>query len=177
MPLPAFGQYPPALFPGCGDASPGSGYGKGWDVGKVGVRLYRFALISGAGWAMDMATMTSLVWLKVPTFPANLIGASLALTFVFFVSQRHIFVHDGHLLGRQFLYYCLWQVAAVSVASLVISFIASMLMMVDWPVSASWLPPHAVVASVLAKVIVTPLTLYSNFLFMTWLLERRFVLY
>ncbi|MEE3624777.1 GtrA family protein [Nitrospirillum sp. BR 11752] len=144
-------------------------------LSRKDLRVHRFALVSGVGWCIDLGMMSGLVALCIPTFFANLVGASLAISFVFLVSQRRIFIHDGHVLGRQFLYYCLWQAAAVPLASLAI---ASLAPLIEATGLLQLLPIHGrVIAPVIAKALVTPVTLYSNYLFMSWLLERRLAWY
>jgi len=160
--------------PDCGIAGDGVNTGPR----KSPVKLHKFAAISGIGWTIDISVMTVLVWLGQITFVANLAGAFLAITFVFVVSQRRIFVHDGHFLGRKFIQYCLWHSVAVPLASLAIHLLAAALEHSggqDIWINAGMasVMPWRVAVSILAKGLVTPATLYANFLFMGWLLERR----
>lgn len=139
------------------------------------VRVHRFAMVSGLGWCMDLLIMSTLVWGGVQTFGANIVSAGLAITFVFLVSQKRIFLHDGHLIGRRFFYYCLWQLVAVPLASLLIAELVPLIGRSPiLPLTHMLLPgKEKVLLSVLSKGMVTPVTLYANYLFMTWLLERR----
>lgn len=142
-------------------------------------RLYRFALISGAGWLLDLTVLTLLVHMGVTTFAANMVSAALALTFVFVVAQRKTFTHSGSLIFGKFACYALFNAAAVFLASVLIDVLARWLLGPATALLAAsqpWMSGFVslrVVASLTAKIAVTPLTLYSNFLFMGWLLEGR----
>lgn len=143
------------------------------------MRIHRFTIISGIGWIIDMTVMASLVGFGAWVFLANLVGATLALTFVFFVAQNRVFVSDGGFAYRKFAAYSLFQMMAVPLASLAIHGLTDSLLSLglnNWSLLATLVPAEQlrlVIISVFAKGIVTPLTLYSNFVFMGWLLERR----
>lgn len=143
------------------------------------MRLHRFTVISGIGWLLDLGVMSGLVAAETPVFLANLASASLAITFVFFVAQKRIFVNENGFLFRKFAAYFLFQALAVPLASLAIHALAGALGTVglaDWAPFIGLIPSGAarsVAVSLLAKGLVTPATLYINFVFMGWLLERR----
>ena len=92
---------------------------------KSSVRLHKFTVVSGIGWIIDIGLMTALVWLGQATFVANLTSAFLGITFVFVLSQKHIFRSQKHFLYRGFIYYCLWHIVAVPLASMAIHVLAT----------------------------------------------------
>ena len=127
-----------------------------------------FAVISGCGWLIDIGLTMGLVAFGVPPFWASLVGAGTAVTFVYIVSLHAIFGVDGALGARGFPIYIIWQVFAISVASVLVASLAHLL------VSLLNLEPWAIVAplslaSGAAKALVTPLTLLANFFFIRWL--------
>jgi hypothetical protein len=117
-----------------------------------------FTLTSGVGWLIDIGLFTWLTAIGLAPLSANLISAGTAVTYVFLVSTRRIFSHDHSYMVGKFLFYLAYQIAAVFLASLAIDVL------------------YRIVGGhpLLAKVLVTPVTLYMNFIFMAYLLERRF---
>jgi putative flippase GtrA len=118
-------------------------------------RLLRFALVSGVGLGLDFVLFIALLWLSVAPFPANMISAACAVSFVYFASVRKIFQYQGGFMLGLFLLYLVYQVVAVTAASWGVSFLADRF-----------------VSPVAAKVIILPLTFGANYLFMT-LLTRK----
>lgn len=95
-----------------------------------------------------------------------MVGAALAVTFVYITAQRKVFRLARVNLSRwiRFLSYVLYQVIAILIASLLIAAAAFALHLL-------FLDLDRTVAAAIAKIAVTPLTMYSNFLFMGWLIE------
>jgi putative flippase GtrA len=119
-------------------------------------RLLRFALVSGTGLAIDVGLFLVLVHLGLRAGYANLISATVAVTFVYFVSTRNIFNYAGRFLLPLFLLYLGYQVVAVSAASWA----------VDLIVALGILP-------VLAKALILPITFSANYLFLDYLTRTR----
>ena len=117
----------------------------------------RFSLVSGVGWLIDIGLFTVLVALMFPPTIANLISAGVAVTYVYIVSTRHIFVHGHCFQWQKYILYLAYQVLAISLASLAIGGLHS------------WIGGHPLIS----KLLVTPLTLYVNFVFMAYLLQNR----
>jgi putative flippase GtrA len=115
-------------------------------------RLLRFALVSGTGLVLDTAVFLALVRLGLLAGYANLISASMAVTFVYFVSTKRVFEYAGRFLLGLFLIYCVYQVLAVSAASWTVGAL----------VAAGFVP-------LLAKVLILPVTFLANYLFMAFL--------
>lgn len=109
--------------------------------------IVRFGLVSGMGWLIDFCFFVSLGWLGA----ANMVGASVAVLFVFVASVRHVFEYEGGYLVGKLIAYIVYQAIAILAASLLIDALT------HW----------AGLAPVLAKILVTPLTFYANFQFMS----------
>lgn len=115
--------------------------------------ILRFGLVSGTGWLIDFCLFLASAWAGAPVWLANMLGASVAVLFVFFVSVHRVFKYKGGYLVGKLVLYVIYQIIAISLASLLIDGI------VRW-YGASPL---------IAKVFVTPLTFYVNFQFMSLL--------
>lgn len=111
--------------------------------------LAQFAGVSGTGWALDFTVFYGLCLLGVPVYAANLVGATVAVLFVFFASLRPIFLYQGTRTHGKLLRYGLYQIIAISLASFCIDAISRQ------GIPALW-----------SKVLVTPVTFVCNFLFM-----------
>jgi putative flippase GtrA len=119
-------------------------------------RLLRFALTSGAGLALDLALYTLLNEAGVRAGVANLLSASVGVTFVFAVSARHVFAARPDW-RRDFTAYAVWQAVSITAASVLVDGLTSLL-------DGQYLA---------AKLLVLPLTFSANFLFVSWLFGRR----
>lgn len=134
-----------------------------------------FAAVSGAGWLCDVALTMALVQMGAHPFWASVAGAGTAVTFVYVVSLRAIFAVGGGPGARGFPFYVLWQICAISAASILVALLAAGLEPLAAEIfdrigtggtdALTW-------ASGAAKALVTPLTLLANFLFMRILTKR-----
>ena len=149
------------------------------------VKLPMFTVLSGIGWCIDFTIFNYLVSRSHPDFIANLVSASVAVTFVLFTSYRWIFRnHVGSfpvVLGK----YVLWNVVAITAASYLLKLIAAGLATLDLDAIVAMagaavgraiaLPvPHHVLIANAAKILVTPFTMYANFVAIGYIIERRF---
>lgn len=113
--------------------------------------------MSGAGLCLDYAVYVTLCATGMSAGWANLVSASVGVTFVFVVSARHIFESSDRFLVGLFALYALYQVVAISAASLAVDRATDAL---DG-------------AYVLGKTAVLPFTFACNYLFMSWLFKTR----
>jgi hypothetical protein len=120
------------------------------------IEIAKFAGASGAGLLLDYAIYTALCEAGLAAGWANLISASVGVTFVFLVSAHRIFDSTGHFLTRLFVVYALYQVVAVAAAS---GLVGAMTDVFDGQY-------------LLGKTVVLPLTFTSNYLFMAWLFTQ-----
>jgi putative flippase GtrA len=121
------------------------------------IRVAGFALVSGAGLAIDFGLFLALVeGLGVRAGPANFVSAAAAVTFVYFVSVRRLFEYQGRFLLLLFAFYVGYQVVAVAAAS--------------WAVD--WLAVNMFVPAI-AKLVILPVTFSANYLFMSAITRPR----
>ncbi len=120
------------------------------------LKIFRFALVSGMGLALDVCIFLVLVHFGVVPLIANLFSAATSTTFVYFVSISTIFSYRGKFALPLFVIYCLYQFIAIVTTSYFVSLLAKYF---GQPL--------------LAKIIVLPFTFSANFLFMTLLTRQR----
>jgi hypothetical protein len=144
------------------------------------MRIHWFASISGLGWLLDAVTLLFLVAMGVEPFAANLCSAGLAVTLVFFLSQRTIFFANSRFLVGKFCAYVVWNAFGIIVASALVAMLGEaftdlIVRLRHLGVVPGWVPdglstPVAVAA---AKVSVTPLTMYANYVILSLIMEGR----
>lgn len=112
-------------------------------------------------------------------FVSNCISAATAVSFVFLVAQRRTFVHDGSRLFGKFIAYGFYNVVAIVLASFAVAglthhvFDPIVLAGSNLLMQSAGTDEQLALASVFAKLTVTPFTLYANYLFMSRLMEGR----
>jgi len=126
----------------------------------------RFLLLSGLGWLCDFATFALLSrGFGVPPFAANFVSSYVGVTFVWFTSLGIVFQRAG---SRQaLLLYWGYQFVSILAYSQLLQAMAATLSMAlqGADVPAAWRSTGPLAA----KIVVTPLNLLTNFLFMKYL--------
>ena len=120
--------------------------------------IMTFIVLSGIGWLMDFAVFGILVsFVHLAPFFANYISSVCGAAFAFFafsvISTKGLY----RPRGRELAIYVGYQVASITVFSLAIEFLSRLLGQYDFMVFG------LVVAPLLAKVVVTPFTLLTNY--------------
>lgn len=144
------------------------------------IRLGYFTALSAIGWCIDFAVFNCLVYSGLSDILSNLISATIAVTFVFITSRRWIFRNHVESLGPTVTKYVIWNIFAVIAASLLVRFFSVMLgsfpevvfretvgQLTGLSISARML------SAITAKLLVTPFTMYANFVVMGYIIERR----
>lgn len=144
------------------------------------VRLHRFAMLSGIGWLTDFVIFNLLVYLGLSLFVANVIGATCGVSFVFVTGRRYIFRDVRTGLTTAIIAYAIWNLLAITAMSwaiaglgeLIASLVPAVLRSLDFsdPRTATFL--HALIPSA-AKIALTPVSMYANFVTMGLIVERR----
>jgi putative flippase GtrA len=80
-------------------------------------KVVGFALVSGVGLALDFGSFLLLVFAGLRPGFANLVSATAAVTFVYFVSTKQVFDYQGRFLFQLFVVYLVYQALAVGIAS------------------------------------------------------------
>ena len=134
---------------------------------KIIIQAFSFFGISGIGWLIDMSIYSILTYFNVYTILANIISSFTAVTFVYLTSTKKIFVNinDSFNVKKKYIVYILYQVIIVLISSTISNFIAKNLVNFDIKLIADY-------AKISAKIIVTPFTMITNFIFMKFLIEK-----
>jgi putative flippase GtrA len=119
-------------------------------------KVLGFALVSGVGLAIDVGLFLILLAVSLRAGYANMLSAAAAVTFVYFVSTRHVFAYNGRFLIHLFVVYAVYQLVAVTAASWA----------VDLIVRLGFSP-------VVAKVVILPVTFTANYVFMNFLTKTK----
>ena len=127
----------------------------------------KFFGLSGIGWLMDMTLYSTLCLFSPRLFLNNTISSWLGVTFVFIFSTRTLFKNNSRIpLKLKYVIYLLYQAVLIySISKLLVVVSAFIINIV---------PFHFVhkLSALLAKIIVTPLTMILNFFFMKGLIEK-----
>lgn len=128
-----------------------------------------FTLISGIGWCMDFGlySLLSIYWC-VPVAYANMISSLPAITFVFAMATRHIFIRrsGGLKIWQKYVIYLVYQAALV----ISVSFLAEWVYNIIQDKLLMLCLGKAL--KVLVKCLITPITMLMNFIVMKILVEK-----
>ena len=131
---------------------------------KIIIQAFKFFGLSGLGWIIDMCIFSLLTYFSVYTILANIISSFVAVTFVYLTSTKNIFVNMNNKFNikKKYVVYVLYQVIIVLISSTIINLIAKDL-------TGSNIELFVNYSKILAKIIVTPFTMVTNFMFMKFL--------
>jgi putative flippase GtrA len=120
-----------------------------------------FVILSGLGWLCDFGTYTCLVALSdISPFVLNFISSYVGVTFVWYTSLKRVFRATGPVNGPFLIAYWAFQLVSILAYSKLLIIVVSLLKAESVSMEPVGQP------AVLAKIIVTPATLLTNFLFM-----------
>ena len=125
------------------------------------IKLFGFTIFSGLGFAIDFGIFSILIYLNISVFISNIVAGFFAVSFVYFTSARHIFDHHNKFLLLKFIIYIIFNIFRVYFLSLIIVFLTVSLEL----------------APIFPKILVLPVSLYTNFLFMNFLMTNKLKLY
>jgi len=130
------------------------------------VLISKFIALSGIGWLFDFFTycvLNSLI--KLPSFWCNFISSYVGVTFVWFSSLKHVF-KKNEVNYRYLLIYWGYQFLSILIYSKLLGFEIAF---IKKNIVSIWvfLP-----VDVLAKVVITPFNLATNFVFMKILTRK-----
>jgi putative flippase GtrA len=143
-------------------------------------RLHHFAILSGIGWLIDFSIFNLLVYLGLSLFVANVVGATCGVSFVFVTGRRYIFRDVRTRLSTAVFAYAIWNVVAIAAMSWAIAGLGDICTTFLLPLLSRYgqLSPdatsllHALIPPA-AKIALTPISMYANFVAMGLIVERR----
>ena len=127
----------------------------------------KFFGLSGIGWLMDMAVYSALCMFSSRLFLNNTISSWVGVTFVFITSTRTLFKNNSRMpLKVKYLVYLLYQAALIYLISKLLVAVSAFIV--------SFVPLAFVqkMSALIAKIIVTPVTMVLNFFVMKLLIEK-----
>ena len=133
-------------------------------------QIIEFLGISGIGWLMDFALYSVLTMAGMPAGIANFLSALPALTFVFIFATRKTFVTNEHglPLGWKYVLYLVYQIVLISGVSLLNQTLVDLL--------RGLLAQETLLyryCALFTKIVITPITMFCNFLVLKRLAERN----
>lgn len=130
--------------------------------------FFRFTFLSGIGWLCDFVTFALLLkFINVPSFIANCVSSYVGVTFVWFAALKMVFMRKSEGSNIFLLIFWGFQFISIVAYSYLLQKVAGSVLVEVLPLQASSYP------NIAAKIIVTPFTLVTNFLFMKFL--TRFI--
>ena len=125
------------------------------------IKLFGFTIFSGLGFAIDFGIFSFLIYLDTPIFISNIAAGFFAVSFVYFTSAKHVFNYRNNFLLIKFIAYIIFNAFRIYFLSLLIVFLTDSLEL----------------APIFPKVLVLPVSLYMNFIFMNFLMTNKLKLY
>lgn len=135
---------------------------------KIFFQAIKFFGISGIGWLIDMVIFTTLTNLEINTILSNIISSLMAVTFVYFTSTKKIFINKNEKinLNKKYVVYIIYQVLMILASSTLIGLINNgIILYINYEIFLKY-------SKIIAKILVTPLTMICNFIFMKLLIEK-----
>ena len=127
----------------------------------------RFFGLSGIGWLMDFAVFTLLSYVTGNPFLSNVFSSVVGASFVFVFSTRFVFQDNSHIpLAVKYVVYLVYQAVLIYVISKLLAVVdAFILTHFTWQLILGF-------SALLAKMIVTPVTMTLNFFVMKGVIEK-----
>lgn len=127
----------------------------------------RFVGLSGIGWILDFCTYIVLSRICKNLVLDNFISSWVGVTFVFIFATRKIFENNSRIdLKWKYLIYIVYQVILIFLVSKLLGLIDSFI------VSNISLAFVTGFSAIIAKILVTPITMIMNFFVMKGLIEK-----
>ncbi len=130
------------------------------------LQFIKFFGISGIGWCLDFSVYIFLTQiLNWPVFQSNYLSSILAVSLVFYVSTRKIFKESKSKISirSKYLIYLIYQILLLSLVSILGQYLSTCL---------GTLGLHSNITKILAKIIITPITMIINFVVMKIMVEK-----
>ena len=134
---------------------------------KLIKQAIKFVGLSGIGWILDFCIYTTLGGISTSLVLNNIISSGMGVTFVFIFATRKVFKNNSKIplkwkyiiyLGYQFVLICSISNLLNGVNTAIVNNISIELILR--------------VSSIIAKVVVTPITMILNFFVMKGLIEK-----
>lgn len=127
----------------------------------------KFIGLSGIGWILDFCTYTGMGFISSNLVINNIVSSWVGVTFVFLFATRKVFENSNKIsLKWKYLIYILYQ-------CVLIFFISKLLNVINSAILDSITIEFIIkFSSIIAKIIVTPITMVLNFFVMKGVIEK-----
>ena len=130
------------------------------------IQFLKFLFVSGTGWIIDFGLylmLTGIFGLQI--LYSNILSSIPAITFVFIISTKKIFVEnkDGFSIKKKYLIYFVYQMILILLVSLLGQFLYTIA--IKNGINFSLL-------KIIIKIMITPVTMALNFFVIKYLAER-----
>lgn len=130
------------------------------------IQFLKFLFVSGTGWIIDFGLylmLTGIFGLQI--LYSNILSSIPAITFVFIISTKKIFVEnkDGFSIKKKYLIYFVYQMILILLVSLLGQFLYTIA--IKNGINFSLL-------KIIIKIMITPVTMVLNFFVIKYLAER-----
>jgi putative flippase GtrA len=134
---------------------------------KLISQALKFIGLSGIGWILDFSTYTLLgIWFH-NLVVNNMVSSWVGVTFVFFFATRKVFQNNSNIsLKWKYIIYILYQCILIFAISKLLNLVNAAIVAnitIDLILSFS---------SIIAKILVTPITMILNFFVMKGVIEK-----
>lgn len=134
---------------------------------KLLKQAIRFIGLSGIGWILDFCTYTGLGIISDNLVLNNTISSWAGVTFVFIFATREVFKNDSRIsLKWKYIIYLFYQFVLISFVSRLLDGVN---LMIINNISIDIVLKYS---SIIAKILVTPITMILNFFVMKGVIEK-----
>ncbi len=136
-------------------------------MNKLLKQLINFVGVSGIGWILDFLVYTVFAFLSLGLFWCNILGAIAGVSFVFVFSSRFIFQNKNKIpIFVKYIIYILYQI-------ILVYFISKLLVVINNGLNSHLSFVYAKeFCAILAKIIITPITMILNFIILKNIIEK-----
>lgn len=134
---------------------------------KLLLQALKFFGLSGIGWILDFSVYTILGFLSENLVLNNYISSWVGVTFVFIFATRKIFKNDSKIsIGWKYVIYLFYQAVMIYLMSKLLGFVNELILSVF---TATIIVKFS---AILAKIVVTPISMVVNFIVMKCVIEK-----
>ena len=131
------------------------------------LQAIKFTGISGIGWGLDFCSYVALGLVSDNLAANNILSSWIGVTFVFMFATRRVFQNSSKIpLKYKYFIYLLYQSVLIVLMSKVLDEINMLIL------NESTMEIIVRFSSVIAKILVTPITMVLNFLVMKGVIEK-----
>lgn len=134
---------------------------------RILLQAIKFIGLSGIGWILDFTTYTVLGVCFANLFVNNMISSWVGVTFVFIFATRKVFQNNSRISLRwKYLIYLLYQFLLIFLISRLLAYVDTLI------IEYIQIALIQRFSYIIAKIVVTPITMILNFLVMKYLIEK-----